>query len=321
MTAPDSGEVLLSAGERRFRCDHHWAKLASGYTWGITHGVALDRAGRVYIAHTGSPQSKCPDTVFVFDPDGSLLDSWGSAFRGGAHGLEVAEEDGIEYVYLTDLERGLFKLTLNGEEVWRFEKPALYHKAFGLNWRPSNCALAPGTDLNLADGYGSAFIVRINRLTGAELDIFGGPSPGPAQLFHPHGLTIDSRAAQPELLVAENCQPCFRYFDLDGKPLRRELEGDPSLIAPRHFAWLNDTLLVPDLGGRLAFFDAANCPSGYLGTPELPLSQQVAFHGTPPESCPPGAFRLPHDAAFDAEGNLYVVEWIQGGRITKLYTL
>lgn len=318
MIAPESAAAVVSAGQHRYRCDHHWAKLPRGFAWGITHGVALDQKGRVFIAHTGTPQSACADTVFVFDPDGNFVDSWGSDFWNGAHGLEIAMEDGVEYAYLTDLERGLFKLSLDGEVIWRFEKPALYRKAFGLNWRPSNCALAPGTDVYLSDGYGSAFIVRIDRRTGVERDMFGGPGKGDQPLFHPHGLTIDQRRDQPELLVADNIEPCFRYFDLDGRPLRRELEGDSALIAPRHFAWHGDELLVPDLGGRLTFFDAANHPTGHLGSAELPFEQQVAFHNEPPQDCPPGMFRLPHDAAFDVDGNLFVVEWIQGGRVSKL---
>lgn len=36
---------------------------------------------------------------------------------------------------------------------------------------------------------------------------------------------------------------------------------------------------------------------------------------------PSSKFNSPHGAAADASGNLYVVEWITGGRITKLEKL
>ena len=32
----------------------------------------------------------------------------------------------------------------------------------------------------------------------------------------------------------------------------------------------------------------------------------------------PGKFVHPHDACFDKDGNIYCVEWVAGGRVTKL---
>ena len=37
-----------------------------------------------------------------------------------------------------------------------------------------------------------------------------------------------------------------------------------------------------------------------------------------PETCEPGKFIHPHDACFDAQGNIFVVEWVEVGRVTKL---
>jgi hypothetical protein len=37
-----------------------------------------------------------------------------------------------------------------------------------------------------------------------------------------------------------------------------------------------------------------------------------------PEKCPPGKFLHPHDACFDAEGNIFIAEWVATGRVTKL---
>jgi hypothetical protein len=35
----------------------------------------------------------------------------------------------------------------------------------------------------------------------------------------------------------------------------------------------------------------------------------------------PGKFLHPHDACFDAAGNIFVAEWVHTGRITKLRKL
>ena len=37
-----------------------------------------------------------------------------------------------------------------------------------------------------------------------------------------------------------------------------------------------------------------------------------------PEQCPAGKFLHPHDACFDAHGNIFIAEWVATGRITKL---
>ena len=40
-----------------------------------------------------------------------------------------------------------------------------------------------------------------------------------------------------------------------------------------------------------------------------------------PEQTPAGKFLHPHDACFDADGNIFVAEWVASGRITKLRRL
>jgi hypothetical protein len=40
-----------------------------------------------------------------------------------------------------------------------------------------------------------------------------------------------------------------------------------------------------------------------------------------PEEWLPGKFVHPHDACFDKDGNIFVVEWVQTGRITLLRKL
>ncbi len=39
---------------------------------------------------------------------------------------------------------------------------------------------------------------------------------------------------------------------------------------------------------------------------------------TQPKEWPAGKFVHPHDAAFDKDGNIFVVEWVSTGRVTLL---
>ena len=40
-----------------------------------------------------------------------------------------------------------------------------------------------------------------------------------------------------------------------------------------------------------------------------------------PDLWQPGKFVHPHDACFDKDGNIFIAEWVVGGRITKLRKL
>jgi hypothetical protein len=106
-----------------------------------------------------------------------------------------------------------------------------------------------------------------------------------------------------------------QVYDSEGK-FKRSF-GQEFLTSPCGFAVRNGTVYVPELKARLSILDEhdrlvirlgendANCNSA--GWPNLPAAQIL-----------PGKFNSPHAAAVDSHGNVYVVEWILGGRIIKL---
>ncbi len=314
---PPAALPITSAGPLRYQVQHQWGQLPADLKWGNTHGLAQDKSGHIYVAHTVHADSHRRDAVVVLDADGHYVRSFGQAYDGNAHGLEIFEENGTEYLYLTDLQQGLFKLTLEGEVVWHFEKAAIYRRLFGLKWCPSNVAAAPNGDLYLADGYGTGFIIRIDR-DGNEVDYFGGPGKHVDAVNHPHGLFVDTRHSDPVLLVAENLPTRIRTFSLDGEPLKAELVDDGTLEAPRHFARMGEYLIVPDLGGRVAVLDAQNALVGYLGEAGVPLKDLFPIRGNPSESFEPGKFVHPHDVLVRADGSILVAEWVEHGRLSLL---
>ena len=75
-------------------------------------------------------------------------------------------------------------------------------------------------------------------------------------------------------------------------------------------------MVVPELEARVTILDARNQPVVHLGQGpanfrEVRLKTRDAFV--------PGQFIAPHGACFDADGNLFVVEWVEVGRVTKLH--
>ena len=67
---------------------------------------------------------------------------------------------------------------------------------------------------------------------------------------------------------------------------------------------------------RVTLLDRQNQVIGHLGD-NGPESWKTLRTG-PRENFPAGRFVCPHSATFDRHGNIFVVEWVEVGRVTKL---
>ena len=77
----------------------------------------------------------------------------------------------------------------------------------------------------------------------------------------------------------------------------------------------------PDLYARVSLFDKNNQKIIHLGDDEAWTAQvKDTKRGirNDPKKWRPGRFVHPHDACFDAVGNIFVVEWVEAGRVTLL---
>ena len=86
-----------------------------------------------------------------------------------------------------------------------------------------------------------------------------------------------------------------------------------------------DLLVIAELRARLAILDANDQLVCYLGENEAvcqaegwPNNKNEAGDIIPTKLLEAGKFNSPHGLAADADGNLYVAEWLVGGRFTKL---
>lgn len=299
----------MGAGEHVYEWVTDWAKLPAGIAFGYTHGVAQDSQGRIYIHN----QSK--DAMAVFDTDGKFIKSWGEDFAAGAHGLTLSKEGSDEFLYLADVSRNIVvKTTLDGEVVWSLDYPKeaeVYPE--GKGYKPTNVAIAPNGDFYIADGYGSSYIHQYNS-KAEYIRTWGGKGSEPGQMSCPHGIWIDSRSGEPEIVVADRANVRLQYFTLDGE-FKRIVDKD--LLYPCHFDIRGDDLLVPDLYGRVTIFDKNNNLLTHLGiTPGVKSIE--GYPNLPHEQRHAGKFISPHSAMWDSEGNIFVVEWINDGRVTKL---
>ena len=171
--------LILGSGTNKYECLHDWLTPPPQIAFGDTQGVAQDKKGRIYVAHTVHPDSKSDDAIAVFDENGKFLTSWGSRFKGGAHGLDIRTENGVEYIYHCDTaHRNVVKTTLDGTVLWEKGLPKEAH-CYGEKdpFIPTNVAFAPNGDFYVADGYGSYWIHQYNAF-GNYIRTFGGKGQG-----------------------------------------------------------------------------------------------------------------------------------------------
>ncbi len=310
---------IVEAGERAYEVDHDWGDLPSRISYGNCHGVQVDSQGLIYIHHTVHKSSQSDHSVVVFDPDGSFVSSWGGAYAGGAHGFQLTQEGSDEFLYFCDIRRGIVQKTdLRGNVLLTLGYPsestpyAVDERRFAPSWKPTNLAVAGNGDLYIGDGYGSSYVLHYDR-EGRYVNTFGGGRGDAAgDLNCPHGIAIDDRSGEEEVLVADRSNHRLQYFDLAGNHLRFVGEVD----LPCHFDLDRDgTLLVPDLAARVSLFNQDNELIGHLAV-GLDDYRQRRLRSR--EHFPDGKFVCPHGACFDQDGNIFVVEWVEIGRVTFL---
>jgi hypothetical protein len=317
LVVTDSGELIgfhagqLVAFDRQGRV---LRVIRSGLTEG--HGITLVREGAdEYLWITD------PGFVHVCDNEEGD-EAWAALFGKGVH--------------VDSGEPRVVKMTLSGEI--RAELPI----------PPRDAATGPGMmgtycpcgsaideerfggsgDVWVADGYGSSLVHRFDK-HGSHVAALTGEEGG-GRFVCPHAVFIDRRPHKaPELYIADRENKRVQVYDLAGR-YRRTI-GEGFLSSPSGFARWGDTLVIAELYSRLAVLDADDRLIGYIGNdpdaedgqgwpdrPGWPNALTDEGYVQAPQLRDPDRFNSPHSVAVDSEGNLYVSEWLIGGRYTKL---
>lgn len=285
----------------------------TAHTDGRTHGVAVSRTGDVFIFHQADP------ALLRYDVNGNLKASWGSGFPG-AHGLTLIEEDGEELLWLVDSETGtVIKTTLGGDRLLELTRPDHQAYADGAVYSPTWVAVneqrfGGNGDVWLADGYGSSLIHRYDA-TGKYIQSITGEEGTGGRFNCPHGISFRFTDTGNELFIADRGNKQIQVYDADGN-FKRAF-GSDVLNSPCVIAFHGDRLIIPELLARITILEADGTSVGYLGENPTPRDLE-GWPNVAASDIKVGKFNSPHSLAVDPQGNLYITEWIIGGRVTKL---
>lgn len=314
--------LITGIGAHRYEWIDQWAVLPdtpSHRENGRTHGITVTNAGDVMVFCQADP------AMIVFDADGNQKATWGDRFAG-AHGLTRIEEDGAEYLWLTDQYSGeVVKTTLDGRTLQNLERPDIAHYQLGGKYSPTWVAVneprfGGNGDIWVADGYGASLVHRYDK-RGQYLGSISGDKGG-GRFACPHGIAFRFDRDEPELYVADRGNQRVQVFDPEGAFKR--IVGAKTLHSPCMFDFHDGLTLLPQLWARVDLLDGEDNLLAILGD----HGHATTVRGWPnhnvagdPALIQPARFNSPHGATFDHAGNIYVVEWIVGGRITKLRRL
>lgn len=299
-------------GEWTYRVVEGWGRLPAGTSFGGTHGaIATDRAGNVYV----STQSETG--VLVYSPEGALLKTIANDLPE-VHSMVYVEEKGAEYFYTTvqkgtPKENWLFvKMKTDGTAVLKITAPPEAGFKAPNEWLPTAAVPAPDGSIFIANGYGDCRLFRFDK-NGKYLTSYAGKGSQEGLFDCCHGLAVDTRYDQPLLLVCDRENRRLCHFDFDGKFVRTVTQH---LRRPCQISFHGDYVIISELEGRVTILDGDNAPVAFLG--DNPQRAQWANYQSKPGEIAPVFFSAAHGCYIDENANIYVSDWNETGRITKL---
>jgi hypothetical protein len=309
--SPDAVQ-LTGNGEWTYRVVSGWGTLPVGTTFGGTHGaIAQDKAGNLYVStqsHTG---------VLVYASDGRLLQQIATPYPE-VHSMVFAIEGGEEHIYATvqkgnPQENWLFlKMKTDGTVVLKITAPPEAGFKAPNEWRITAALPTPDGSIFIANGYGDSRIFRFDK-NGNYKASYSEKGSGDGQLNCSHGLAIDTRYDQPLLLVCDRENRRLCHFDFDGRYVRTITQH---LRRPCQVSFHGDYALVSELEGRVTILDRDNVPVAFIG--DNPQESQWAKYELDPDAVNAAVFSAAHGCFIDSGANIFVSDWNETGRVTKL---
>ena len=301
------------------------------------HGITITPRNTLVTFHPAESQ------VLEVTTEGALVNTWELPIAEG-HGITVHNDGHDVFLWFSDIggkndpnkayevnpgPKGghNVKTTLDGEVVMELFTPPTHGYEDG-TFSPTAVAVYSSLDRGnddiwVTDGYGMNKVHRYDK-HGTYLATIDGLEGEAGRFEQPHAIWIDHRRPDPELLVADRSHNRIQVYDLEGSWKRSWGDGDLFGL-PGAFGELGDYLVIGELYGRVSIFDEDDNLVVRLGdNPAAPVREgwpnDLDAQGIPTRTSAltEGLFNSPHGLTTDEAGNIYVSEWLIGGRYIKL---
>ncbi len=287
--------ITLGSGLHSYHLLENWGMLPPSVSIGIGTGIAVDSHDNVYITGFGG------SGIIVLNREGYLVRNITGAFTEAAHAVCVSRDNGDEFLCVTQPDRNLVtKTTLDGRAVMQIGKSsgAIYEQ---LN-QPTAAAVSPNGDVFICEGYGGQRLLRYDR-HGRYIHHIGtlGDRNGCFNICH--GITINSRSKDTELYISDRENSRIEVFTAD---LIYKRSIDQGINLPAACVIKHDLLFVVDQRNGINIFDSNDQFVMHMENSVKPMDHNIT-----------NAFSMPHDAAIDSKGDLYTIDWVEGGRVRK----
>jgi hypothetical protein len=305
----DENPEIMGQGAFRFRREKDWSLKREGSPVAVKdcHEFVRTKAGNMIMCTTHTANN-----LIEFSPNGQVLRTFGTTYPG-IHGLSISNENGEEFLWLTDTQRRIMvKLDMKGNEVMTLGWPKETGKYQAeKNFCPTETAINPANgDIYVADGYGSDYLTHYD----AKGVVKGCYKHEGFDCIH--GVAIDHRdPSGAKLLVTSRAANKLFTLSLDGQNLghkhfpgawicRPVMQGENvffAVINSGREKWGND------FRGFVMVLDKNNEPISLIGgqAPTQGGEGEAKLY----RNLEPKPFLNCHDVNLDAEGNLYVAHW------------
>ena len=301
-------DVIVGHNSFKYKVNASWGNQpAKVYPVKDCHEMVMASNGLLYLL-----TNETHNNVLVYNKDGKVQLVWGNSFPG-AHGLTISDENGEEFLYITDCElHKVFKTTLRGREILSIEYPketGVYSSAD--EFKPTETAVGINGDIYITDGYGLQYIIQYDR-RGQYIRHWGGRGNDPENFDCAHGIAIDNRnRLMPSLLITSRNENCWKRFTIDGKYISTiHLPGSfvcrPVIHKNILFGAVFRSGINQNVGsGYITILDESDTVVSTPGGSEPVYKNGKLLEQSQGDKI----FVHPHDVCIDDDDNLYVPQW------------
>jgi len=305
----------------KYQWYEQWAKIPitdSSVNGWAHNDMVVSKNGDIIGFHQADP------TMLIFDHQGNVKKRIDVEVNN-AHGMAIVNEAEDEFIWMADNTTGkVLKVSMDGTTAMSISPPDIEAYVNG-KYSPTSVAInevqfGGNGDIWVADGYGQSYIHRYDS-TGNYIASINGAERDGGKFEQPHGIWIDTRKSVNELYIADRANGRVQVYDLEGNFIRtfgRE-PGKDWLHSPSAFAVSGELMFVAELrGSRVTILDQEDNLIGYIGENSGAFLRLEGWPNVPQDTLEKGMFNSPHGIAADKQGNVFISDWLIGGRITKL---